>query len=152
MAFELTSPAFENGKPIPIRHTCDGEDISPALEWSGVPDKATSLVLICDDPDAPGGTFDHWIVYNLPPDIDGLGEGIALGTALEGGGNQGRNDFRKVGYGGPCPPSGTHRYYFTLYAVDGTLDYAEPPGKQAVLDDIEDSVLGKAQLMGTYSR
>lgn len=152
MAFELTSPVFENGKPIPIRHTCDGDNISPALEWSGVPDKATTLVLICDDPDAPGGTFDHWIVYNLPPDTDGLGEDLAHGASLEGGGNQGRNNFRKVGYGGPCPPSGTHRYYFTLYAVQGALDFAEPPGKRAVLDAIADIVVDKAQLMGTYSR
>lgn len=152
MALDLTSPAFEHGKPIPTRHSCDGEDVSPGLVWSGVPDSAVSLVLICDDPDAPGGTFDHWVVYNLPPDIEGLSESIAHGAEFEAGGNQGVNDFGKIGYGGPCPPSGTHRYYFTLYAVDGTLYFAGPPSKQEVLDAMDGKVVEKAQLMGTYTR
>ncbi|WP_208728247.1 YbhB/YbcL family Raf kinase inhibitor-like protein [Oceanidesulfovibrio indonesiensis] len=152
MAMNLTSPAFEHGKPIPTRHSCDGENVSPEMTWSDVPDAATSLVLICDDPDAPGGTFDHWVVYNLSRDLEGLDEDIPPIDALEDGGNQGVNDFGKIGYGGPCPPSDTHRYYFTLYAVEDTLHFAEPPTKQDVLDAIEGKVVDKAQLMGTYTR
>src|SRR5215210_2709323 len=121
MTISLTSPAFTANGAIPSVHTCDGRDLSPALAWSGVPPAAKSLALIVDDPDAPRGTWVHWVVYNLPPSATGLPEGAGSGALLAGA-TSGRNDFKRTGYGGPCPPSGSHRYFFKLYALDAVLD------------------------------
>jgi Raf kinase inhibitor-like YbhB/YbcL family protein len=146
MKMALTSPAFNNGDPIPERFTCDGEDISPELDWFGLPDDTVSLALIMDDPDAPGGTWVHWVLYNLPMDLTGLREG------MDDVGQDGANSWNSTGYGGPCPPSGTHRYFFKLYALDVTLDLEPGADKAALLDAIEGHVVGQAELMGTYSR
>jgi Raf kinase inhibitor-like YbhB/YbcL family protein len=149
---QLTSPAFEPNGLIPPKYTCDGQDLSPPLAWHTVPETAQSLVLICDDPDAPRGTFVHWVMYNLPTSLMALPEGIPLGLSLEQGGLQGKNDFGKIGYGGPCPPSGTHRYYFTLYALDQPLALNSGATKQQVLQAISGHELAKTQLMGRYHR
>src|SRR6266516_726015 len=118
VGLKVTSTAFTEGQPIPKQYTCDGINISPPLEWSGVPKNAKTIAIICDDPDAPAGTWVHWVVYNLPADKIGLIENTPATETLPGGGMQGTNDFKKFGYGGPCPPSGTHRYFFKLYALD----------------------------------
>ena len=146
MTMALTSPAFNEGGPIPSKFTCDGEDISPELDWFGTPEGTVSLALIMDDPDAPMGTWVHWVLYNLPMDLSGLREGMT-GVGLDG-----TNSWNRTGYGGPCPPSGTHRYYFKLYALDTNLDLAPRPNKEALLAAMEDHILGQAELMGTYGR
>src|SRR5712671_4244207 len=119
MGFSLTSTAFKEGQPIPRQHTCDGVNVSPALEWSGTPAAAKTFALICDDPDAPAGTWVHWVLYNVPTDRIGLVENVPATQKVPGDGLQGTNDFQKIGYGGPCPPSGSHHYFFKLYALDG---------------------------------
>ncbi|GIW05043.1 MAG: hypothetical protein KatS3mg059_1663 [Thermomicrobiales bacterium] len=126
MAIQVMSGAFADGQQIPVKYTCDAQDISPPLRWSGVPAEAQELVLVVDDPDAPSGIFTHWLVYGLPPRTTGLPEGVPPGETVPGGGRQGRNDFGRLGYGGPCPPSGSHRYVFTVYALDAPLNL--PPG------------------------
>lgn len=146
MSMALTSPAFNSGDPIPEKFTCDGEDISPELDWFGTPEGTVSLALIMDDPDAPVGTWVHWVVFNLPMDLSGLREGMT-GVGLDG-----TNSWNRGGYGGPCPPSGTHRYFFKLYALDQTLDLEAGADKAAVLSAMEGHILGEAELMGTYSR
>lgn len=155
MAMTLTSPAFENGEQIPSKYTCEGEDISPPLAWEGVPEGTKSLVLILDDPDAPDPeapkmVWVHWVVYNIPPDIKNLPEnvsraGLAPGIAL------GMNDFKKTGYGGPCPPVGRHRYFHKLYALDTTLNLEEA-AKADVEDAMEGHVLARTELIGTYQK
>ena len=149
MPLVLTSPTFEGGKPIPKRFTCDGDDISPQLRWAGAPEGTASFVLIMDDPDAPVGTWDHWVVFGLPGDLDGLPEAA---STLPGRGTHGRNSWGRSDYGGPCPPGGTHRYFFRLYALDSSPEL--PPGaeKQEVLRAMEGRILAEAELMGTYSR
>ncbi len=152
---KLASPAFSNGGPIPRAHTCDGANSSPPLRWSDAPRGAESLALIMDDPDAPGGTFVHWVLYNIPPGTRGLPTGIPTGhvvrspiTAL-----QGFNDFHRSGYAGPCPPPGKpHHYHLKLYAVDRVL--AVPPGasKTVLLKALQDHVLAEAELVGRYGR
>ncbi len=147
---KLYSSAFRDGEPIPERYTCDGEDISPPLRWEGAPKNTLSFVLICDDPDAPMGTWTHWVLYNIPNHIHELKEGI--GKAEEQiaiGAYHAKNSWGRYGYGGPCPPSGTHRYFFYLYAVDTLF----PPGlsKQQLLQLLQEHQLAKATLMGTYS-
>ena len=119
---KILSPAFSQGQPIPTRFTCDGEDVSPALAFEDVPAEAKSLTLICDDPDAPVGVWDHWLLYNIPSSATGLPQGAAPDNTLPGGATHGLNSWRRIGYGGPCPPSGTHRYYFKLYALDTKLN------------------------------
>jgi Raf kinase inhibitor-like YbhB/YbcL family protein len=159
----LRSPAFDEGGAIPKAFTCDGSDRSPPLEWSGVPESARSLVLICDDPDAPLGTWSHWVVFNLAPQVSGLKEGVpaeeTIAAAVPQGGDdklpqarQGTNDFGKVGYGGPCPPGGTHRYYFRLYALDIQLDLGSSATRSQVLRAIEGHILAEGRLMGKYKR
>ena len=143
---ELRSEAFENGGMIPARYTCDGRDISPPLEISGVPDGTVSLALVMDDPDAPGGTFDHWLVWNIPPETARIEEG------REPQGVQGRTDFGRLGYGGPCPPSGTHTYRFKLYALDCTLDLPEGARKAQLEAAMQGHILAQALLEGRYSR
>lgn len=152
MALELTSIAFKNGSGIPSKYTCDGSDVSPPLSWSGVPAGTKSLALIADDPDAPMGTWVHWVAWNIPASVTNLKEGLEKSAALADGTKQGISDFKRPGYGGPCPPSGTHRYMFKLYALDATLDLAENTTKAKVEAAMKGHVLGQATLMGTYSR
>ncbi len=142
---QLTSSAFENEEDIPARFTCDGEDLSPPLALEGIPSDAASLVLVMDDPDAPGGTWDHWVAFDIPV-TRAIPEAVgALGTG-------GENSWGRTDYGGPCPPSGRHRYFFTVYALDTTLDLTEGSDKAAVLEAMEGNVLAQATLMGRYSR
>ena len=148
----LISPSFEHGGMIPKKYTCDGEDISPPLKWKNVPSGTKSFVLICDDPDAPMGTWVHWVYYDIPANVRSLPEGILPVENPEIGGTQGINDFKKIGYGGPCPPFGTHRYFFKLYAIDKVLNLPAGLTKEEVLRKIEGHVIGKAVLMGRYSR
>lgn len=147
MAFQIESPAFENGGIIPKKYTCDGENVSPPLRWKEIPEGTESLALICDDPDAPMMTWVHWILYNIPPDTEGLEEGTNLKGAVYG-----KNSWGKLGYGGPCPPKGKpHRYFFKLYALDSKLS-EEGMKKKNLLKEMEGHVLAKAELMGMYGR
>lgn len=149
----LTSSAFAAGQAIPAKHTADGADVSPPLRWSGVPATAKSLALVVDDPDAPVGTWTHWVLYGLPPATAELAENLPKTERLANGACQGVNDFRKTGYGGPSPPPGKpHRYFFTLFALDTTL--ALPPGasRKQLLAAIQGHVLAEGRLMGTYQR
>ncbi len=152
VGLKVTSTAFTEGQPIPKQYTCDGINISPPLEWSGVPKTAKTIALICDDPDAPVGTWVHWVLYNLPADKIGLIENTPATEALPGGGVQGMNDFKKIGYGGPCPPSGTHRYFFKLYALDAELSLKSGATKADVEKAMEGHLVSQGQLMGTYRR
>jgi len=150
-AFTIASQAFSNGAPIPLRYTCDGENISPPLEWRGVPGRAETLAIIADDPDAPNGTFVHWVFYNLPASTHHLKHGITSANAPDGtvfGVNGRGNDA----YTGPCPPSGTHHYHFKLYALDTQLPTGAPYDKPGLLDAMEGHVLAQAELIGTYQR
>jgi Raf kinase inhibitor-like YbhB/YbcL family protein len=143
----LTSTAFQEGETIPDHYTCDGQDRSPELHWIGVPEGTRSFVLILDDPDAPGGTFNHWVIFNIPADATGLEEGLPKIAQLESGAIQLRNSFRIAGYGGPCPPPGpAHNYTFTLYALDTTIDLTSSATKAEVLGAIENHVLAQAEL------
>ena len=148
----ITSPAFDNGGPIPTKYTCQGEDISPPLVWSGAPDDTVSYVLICDDPDAPIGTWVHWVYFDIPAGTSGLPENIPAGKEPDSGGIQGRNGWRRNDYGGPCPPSGTHRYFFKIYALDTRLELAPSANKRKVVRAMGDHILSEAELMGTYSK
>ena len=153
MAFELRTPAFTPGGDIPAKHTCDGQDLSPALRWSGPPANTKSFALIADDPDAPAGTWVHWVLYGILPTVRELPEGVAPRDTVPSIGIQGINDFRKVGYGGPCPPRGTaHRYFFKLYALDIELTLAARKTKADLLKAMEGHLLGRTELMGRYSR
>jgi len=152
MVFELTSSAFAAGESIPRKYTCDGDDVSPPLEWTDPPAGTQSFALICDDPDAPVGTWVHWVVYDLPAETRGLPEAVPADADLPGGGRSGENSWRRLGYGGPCPPSGTHRYFFKLYALDTVLGLDAGAGKKQVLKAMEGHVLAQAEVMGTYSR
>jgi Raf kinase inhibitor-like YbhB/YbcL family protein len=146
--FTLTSTAFTSGAPIPTQYSCQGADLSPELEWSGVPAGAGALVLTVQDPDA--GNFTHWLVLDLPPTEKSLQKGIPSGAATP---QQGRNDFGRIGWGGPCPPSGTHHYRFTLYALAAPLGLDGHPGDTTVRASLaKATVLGKAVLTGTYHR
>jgi Raf kinase inhibitor-like YbhB/YbcL family protein len=153
MKVDVTSTAFREGQPIPAQYTADGKDVSPPLSWGGVPAGTRSLALVCEDPDAPRGTWSHWVLFNLPADASGLPEGVPPEAKLPSGAAQGTNDFRKVGYGGPSPPPGKpHRYFFKLYALDTTLSL--PPGttRQQLQAAVQGHVLAEGQLMGTYGR
>jgi Raf kinase inhibitor-like YbhB/YbcL family protein len=154
MAFTLTSTAFRDGAAIPVKHTCDGGDVSPPLAWSGAPAGTRSFALIADDPDAPAGSWVHWVVYNVPAAVSELPENVAKVEALDlGGARQGRNDFRRPGYGGPCPPPGpAHRYFFTLYALDAPLMLKAGAQRKDLETAMEGHVLGSAPLLGTYAR
>ena len=142
----ITSPAFENENLIPPKYTCDGKDISPRLELLDIPGETVSLALVMDDPDAPLGTFDHWVVWNIPPRTTVIEEG------KEPGGVQGRTGFRRKRYGGPCPPGGVHRYFFKLYALDAMMDLPEGSSKRDLEKSMEGHIIAKAVLMGKYSR
>lgn len=149
---KLTSSAFAEGALIPAQYTCDGADFSPPLAWSDMPAGTQALALICDDPDAPIGAWVHWVAFNLPPSTRELPEGITAAKQLSAGGIQGANSWRRIGYGGPCPPSGTHRYFFTLYALDATLSLDQSATAKDVRAAIKGHVLAETQLMGRYTR
>ena len=152
MEIKITSSAFEDGGLIPTKYTCDGADISPPLQWDAVPEGTLSIALICDDPDAPMGTFVHWVLFNLPPDTKELAEGFPDDETLADGTRQGITGFGKTGYGGPCPPSGTHRYFFEIYALDTKFDMAAIADKPQLLKAMEGHILGQGQLVGKYKR
>jgi Raf kinase inhibitor-like YbhB/YbcL family protein len=152
MPIVVTSSAFEEGESIPRNYSCDGEDISPPLTWSGVPAGAQSLVLIVDDPDAPRGNWLHWIVYDMEAGDGSLAEDAGQASASPGGGVQGNNSWRRADYGGPCPPGGTHRYFFTLYALDTRLGLDSGITRLQVERAMEGHVMGQGQLMGRYTR
>jgi Raf kinase inhibitor-like YbhB/YbcL family protein len=155
-SFELRSPSFADGGAIPIRHTCEGTDASPPLEWTGVPAGARALALVVDDPDAPDPkapkmTWVHWILYDLPPGTAGLAEAVTR-DALPPGTRQGVNDWKRTGYGGPCPPIGRHRYFFKLYALDAPLGDLGAPTKAKLEAAMKGHVLAEARLVGTYEK
>jgi Raf kinase inhibitor-like YbhB/YbcL family protein len=153
MAMQLSSPAFSDGERIPVNFTADGTDVSPELRWAGAPPKTQTFALVCEDPDAPRGTWTHWVLFNIPADKTGYAEGVPAEKELPGGARQGKNDFGKIGYGGPSPPKGKpHRYYFKLYALDTKLDLPAGATRQQVLDAVKGHVLAEGQLMGTYGR
>jgi len=150
---QLTSTAFTEGAAIPAKHTGDARDVSPPLKWTGVPDGAKSLALIVDDPDAPGGTWVHWVLYDLPAKATELAEDVPKSQYVAGGAKQGLNDFRRLGYGGPAPPKGkAHRYFFKLYALDAMLDLKPGLTKKDLEKAMEKHILAQAQLIGTYQR
>jgi hypothetical protein len=150
---KLTSSAFVEGQPIPANHTCDGTDVSPPLHWSAAPTGTRSFALICDDPDAPVGTWVHWVIYGLPATAGELPEMVAPTESLPNGARQGLNDFRRVGYGGPCPPpGGPHRYFFKLYALDIELPLKPRANKLDLVRAMAGHILAETQLMGTYQR
>jgi len=144
----LESKAFGNGEPIPRRFTCDGADVSPPLSWREAPAGVVTFALVMDDPDAPAGTWVHWVLFNLPASETALGEGRPLAR----GAVQGTNSWDRRGYGGPCPPSGTHRYFFKLYALDGPLDLGGDATAEAVTEAMRGRVLAESVLMGRYAR
>jgi Raf kinase inhibitor-like YbhB/YbcL family protein len=149
----VESVAFAEGQTIPTRYTGDGANVSPPLTWSGVPEGTQSLVLICEDPDAPRGTWSHWVLFALPADTRELAEGIPPQATLPNGAAQGTNDFGNPGYGGPAPPPGKpHRYFFRLYALDTRVTLRPGAKRQDVLTALEGHILGQGQLMGTYGR
>jgi len=153
MAFTLSSSAFRSGEMIPVKFTCDAADVSPQLSWTTPPEGTKSFALIADDPDAPVGTWTHWVLYDLPAQATALPENVSKGSEVPGGGGQGRNDFRKIGYGGPCPPAGKpHRYFFKLYALDRMLNLKPGASRQEVEQAMQGHILGKTELMGKYSR
>ncbi|MHC4642827.1 MAG: YbhB/YbcL family Raf kinase inhibitor-like protein [Planctomycetota bacterium] len=160
MDIKLTSSAFEEGGLIPPKYTCDGADISPPLQWDAVPEGTKSIALISDDPDAPMGTWVHWVLFNLPADTTELHENTppdenlpnGADEKLPNGAMQGITDFRRIGYGGPCPPSGTHRYFFRIYALDTELDLAAGAAKSDLVNVMEGHILAQGQLMGKYKR
>ena len=150
---QITSTSFEPNGVIPKKYTCEGEDVSPPLEWHGPPSGTKSFALISDDPDAPVGTWVHWVVYDLPIETRELGEGLAKTDVLPNGAKQGMTDFRRIGYGGPCPPPGSyHRYFFRLYALDTTLAIRSRQTKQQLLKAMEGHVLAQGELIGRYKR
>ncbi len=156
MSFTLTSSAFTHQGEIPVKYTCDGEDISPPLSWKALPHGTKSLALIVDDPDAPDPkapkmTWVHWVLYNIPPTAGDLEEGIAPPNLPEGT-LQGLNDWKGTGYGGPCPPVGSHRYFHKLYALDTILDDLKEPTKGKLEQAMKGHVLDQAELVGTYQR
>ncbi len=162
---EVTSPAFAAGDTIPVKYTCDGDDVSPAISWElaprdpsaaaarSAPAEVKSFALIAEDPDAPGGNWTHWVIYGIPPDVAELHEGAPSGENLSGGGRQGANDFRRLGYGGPCPPGGeAHRYIFKVFALAGDVKLEAGATREELLAAIDGLVLYQGQLMGRYGR
>jgi Raf kinase inhibitor-like YbhB/YbcL family protein len=153
VTIKLSSSAFSSEKPIPGKYTCEGDNASPPLTWSGVPEGTKSVALVCDDPDAPGGTWVHWVLYDLPPTTSALNEKVAPTPSLPSGGKQGTNSFEKIGYGGPCPPPGKgHHYFFKIYALDAPVGLKPGATKVDLLRAMEHHILGEGMLMGTYQR
>src|SRR5215475_668210 len=151
---QITSDAFLEGETIPEKYTCDGDDLSPDLRWNDIPPGAKSLALICEDPDAPSGMFTHWVLYNLPPTVAELPEGVSAEERLTNGAIQGQNDFKRIGYGGPCPPprDSAHRYFFRLYALDTELQLQAGARREDLVLAMENHVLARGHLMGAYQR
>jgi Raf kinase inhibitor-like YbhB/YbcL family protein len=152
MEIKITSSVFEDGGLIPAKYTCDEADISPPLRWDVVPEGTKSVALICDDPDAPMGTFVHWVIFGLPAETRELTENIPSDKTLPNGAKQGKSDFGRIGYGGPCPPSGTHRYFFKIYALDTEVDLAAGASKRELVKAMEGHILAQGQLIGKYKR
>lgn len=153
MSIQLTSTAFADGQAVPAKYTCDGTDMSPPLNWTNTPADTKSFALIADDPDAPAGTWVHWVIYDLPASTISLPENVAKSQYIPGNAKQGVNDFHRLGYGGPCPPPGkAHRYFFKLYALDTAIDLKPGATKAQLLKAMEGHVLADGQLMGTYQR
>lgn len=149
---QLTSPAFKPGGVLPRIYTCDGQNISPPLQWANVPKSIKSLAVVCQDPDAPQGTWTHWLMVNIPPHITNLQENIPPQNTLPNGATQGLNDFGKIGYGGACPPSGTHRYIFRIYALDSKLNVPAGAAKAQVFAALRSHMVAEGELMSRYSR
>lgn len=153
MSLTLKATAFAYGGEIPKKYTCSGADLSPALDWNGVSPAAQSLTLIVDDPDAPRGTWTHWLIWNIPAHLTALPEGVPVQEILENGACQGTNDFQRIGYGGPCPPPGkAHRYFFKLYALKAALQLKSGAGRKELERAMKGLVLSQAVWMGTYRR
>jgi Raf kinase inhibitor-like YbhB/YbcL family protein len=152
MALQVMSTAFADDQQIPAKYTCDGSNTSPPLKWTGVPAEAKALAVVVDDPDAPSGLFTHWLVYDLPARTTELPEGVPPTPTMDGEGRQGMNDFRAIGYGGPCPPSGSHRYVFTVYALDAPLGLAPGVATQDVRDALGAHIVAEGSLTGRYIR
>jgi hypothetical protein len=153
MGFALECAAFQNGGEIPKRFTCSGADVSPALRWSDVPEGTQALALIADDPDAPDGTWTHWLIWDIPPATTDLPEGSPRKTALDSGAHQGVNDFNRIGYGGPCPPAGKpHRYFFRLYALDSKLEVRGGAGRSELERALKLHIIAETDCMGTFKR
>lgn len=152
MTFRIFCLAFNDGESIPRQYTCDGADISPALQWEDAPSNTISFALIVQDPDAPGGDWTHWVLYNISPDRQSLPEAYSSEESSLNGVKQGRNSWHQIKYGGPCPPSGTHRYFFTLYALDSFLEIETGASQQELVIAMQSHILAQTQLMGTYTR
>ncbi len=152
MSLSITSTAFKQGERIPSKYTCDGSDVSPGLEWSDVPDSTRSFTIIADDPDAPVGTWIHWVFYHILGETRTLPEAVPPDANLPDGSRQGKNSWGRPGYGGPCPPGGTHRYFFKLYALDTVLELPSGVSKDDLLKAMKGHILAEAELMGVYSR
>ncbi|MCU7501085.1 MAG: YbhB/YbcL family Raf kinase inhibitor-like protein [Ignavibacteria bacterium] len=152
MAIKFNSPAFKHGEPIPAKYTCDGQNVSPALQWEELPDGTKTVAIILEDPDAPGGTFIHWIIYDIPVNITSLQEGVTSSMNLPDGAAMGTNDARRIGYYGPCPPSGVHHYHFRLYALKNYLRLDAGATRKELDLEMKDHILGQAEVMGTYKR
>ncbi len=149
----ISSPSFSDGGTIPKQFTCDGADISPQLVWSNPPDGTKSFAVLVDDPDAPGGNWNHWTMWNLPPKLSGLPQGLSKESNLPDGTQQGLNDFPRTGYNGPCPPPGKpHRYYFKLFALDSRLDLKPKSGKKELDAAMKGHILAQGETMGRYGR
>ena len=153
MTIKISSAAFQDGQPIPPKYTCDGEDVSPPLSWDNPPSGTESFALICDDPDAPSGTWVHWVLYDISRASNELQEAIPASEEVLNGARQGKNDFKRIGYGGPCPPQGgAHRYYFKLYALDTLLKLRAGATKSDVESAMKGHIVGEGRIMGTYKR
>ncbi len=153
MTFTISSPAFKNGETIPTKYTADGENVSPPLIWADPPQGTRSFALICDDPDAPMGTWTHWVIYDIPGGQSELSEGLPPTKVLQGGAKQGLNSWGSIGYGGPSPPPGTpHRYFFRFYALKGSIDIQSGSEKRTLLRAIENLIIGQAVFHGNYGR
>ena len=152
MSIEVRSSVFEHENAIPQKYACDGDDVSPPIEWRGVPAEAQSVALIANDPDAPGGTFTHWVVFNIPVGESGFEEGVPNTTRLANGAVQGVNDFKKIGYGGPCPPDGIHRYFFQVFALDTELDLSGDVTENELREAMQGHVVAEGEVMGKYRK
>jgi Raf kinase inhibitor-like YbhB/YbcL family protein len=150
MEIIVKSPAFKDGEEMAVKYGYRDENVSPPLEWSGLPANTKSLAVICDDPDAVGGDWTHWLIFNIPPSVKSLAEGVRSDKTLSDGSSQGVNDYREIGYGGPCPPSGIHRYVFAVYALDKTLDLSSGGSKKALLEAMKGHILGRGQIIGRF--
>ena len=148
----VTSTAFEHNGKIPAKYTCQGEEISPPIQWTDIPEGTKSIALISDDPDAPMGTWVHWVIYNIPPSMTGLKEDIPKTDMLEDSIKQGLNSGRGIGYQGPCPPSGEHRYYFKVYALDAEPELDYGVSKQTLLNEMEEHIIGYGEIIGLYEK